>query len=90
MKNVAARVFCRMPYKIPYKWYVYVICICIYNKIEWQFSIKADSTVISLMGEADSINLEITLTVRFDNIQVWKEESESHWAKSHKEFHMCK
>lgn len=41
-------------------------------------SIKADSTVISLMGEADSINLEITLTVRFDNIQVWKEESESH------------
>lgn len=37
--------------------------------------------VISLMEEAGLINSEITLTVRFDDIQVWKEESESHWAK---------
>lgn len=59
-----------------------MICLCnMYMHIQQNIvavSIKADSTVISLMGEADSINLEITLTVRFDNIQVWKEESESH------------
>lgn len=80
----------RMPYRISYIWYVYIICICIYNRVQWQFSIEADSMVISLMDEAGLINSEITLTVRFDNIQVWKEECKSHWAKEHKEFHTCK